>query len=68
MHTFWDGGWQVTYVDVEEKWRQVRSLWDAVLEASSPVPYTVSCGKGKAAIANHLHDHVYHVSIRQQLQ
>jgi len=25
-------------------------------------------GEGKAAIANHLHDHVDHVSIRQQLQ
>ena len=28
----------------------------------------ISGGKGKAAIANHLHDHVHHVSIRQQLQ
>jgi len=29
-----DGGWQVRDVDVEEKGRQDRSLWDAVLEAS----------------------------------
>ena len=29
-----DGGWQVTDVDVEEKGRQDRSLWDTVLEAS----------------------------------
>jgi len=28
-----DGGWQVRDVDVEEKGRQDRSLWDAVLEA-----------------------------------
>jgi len=28
----------------------------------------ISSGKGKAAIANHLHDHVDHVSIRQQSQ
>jgi len=28
----------------------------------------MSGGKGKAAIANHLHDHVDHVSIRQQSQ
>jgi len=29
-----DGGWQFRDVDVEEKGRQDRSLWDAVLEAS----------------------------------
>ena len=29
--------------------------------------FVISGGKGKAAIANHLHDHVDHVSIRQQL-
>jgi len=28
----------------------------------------ISGGKGKAAIANHLHDHVDHVSVRQQSQ
>jgi len=42
MHTFWRGGWQVRDVDVEEKGRQDRSLWDAVLEASkaNPPPHT----------------------------
>jgi len=63
-----DGGWQVRDLDVEEKGRQDRSLWDAVLEASQPAPLAISDGKGKAAIANHLHDHVDHVSIRQQWQ
>jgi len=29
---------------------------------------TISGGKGKAAIANHLHDHVHDVPIRQQSQ
>jgi len=29
-----DGGWQARDVDVEEKGRQDRSLWDAILEAS----------------------------------
>jgi len=48
-------------VDVEVKGRQDRSLWDAVLEASKPSPFAVSGGDGKAAIANHLHDHVDHV-------
>jgi len=33
-----------------------------------PAPFAVSCGKGEAAIANHLHDHVDHASIRQQSQ
>ena len=28
----------------------------------------ISGGKGEAAIANHLHDHVDHVSVRQQSQ
>jgi len=28
----------------------------------------ISGDKGKAAIANHLHDHVDHVSVRQQFQ
>ena len=28
----------------------------------------ISCGKGKAAIANHLHDHADHVFVRQQSQ
>jgi len=31
-------------------------------------PFAVSGGNGKAAIANHLHDHVDHVSVRQQSQ
>jgi len=30
--------------------------------------FSVSGGEGEAAIANHLHDHVNRVSIRQQLQ
>jgi len=30
--------------------------------------FAVSGGKGEAAIANHLHDHLDHVSVRQQLQ
>ena len=30
--------------------------------------FAISGGKGKAAIANHLHDRVDHVSVRQQLQ
>jgi len=29
--------------------------------------FGISGGRGKAAIANHLHDHVDHVSVRQQL-
>jgi len=29
-----DGGWQVIGIDVEEKGRHNRSLWDTVLEAS----------------------------------
>ena len=49
-----DGGWQVRVVDIEEKGRQNRSLWDAVLEASKPAPFTVSVGKGETAIANYL--------------
>ena len=53
-------------VDVEEKGRKNRSLWDAVLEASETASYAVSGGECKAAIANHLHDHVDHVSVRQQ--
>ena len=54
-------------VDVEEKGRKDRSLWDAVLEASQPASFAVFGGEGEAAIANHLHDHVDHVPIRQQL-
>ena len=41
-------------------------MWDAVLEASYPAPFAVSSAKDKAAIANHLHDHVGQVSIRRQ--
>jgi len=63
-----DGGRQVRDVDVEERGRQDRPLWDAVPEASQPAPFAVSGGKGKAAIFNHLHDHADHVSIRQQSQ
>ena len=53
-------------VDVEEKRCQDRSLWDAVREALQPASFAVFGGEGEAAIANHLHDHVNHVSIRQQ--
>ena len=42
--------------------------WYAVLKAWLPAPFAISSGKGKAAIANHLHGHVDHVSIRQQSQ
>jgi len=63
-----DGGWQVRDVDVEEKGCQDRFLWETVLAASQPAPLTLSGGKGKAAIASHLHDRVDHVSIRLQLQ
>ena len=63
-----DGGWQVRDVDVEEKGRQDRSLRDDVLEASWPASFAVSGGEGEPAVANHLHDHVNHVSIRQHLQ
>ena len=38
---------------------------DAVVEASQS-PFAISAGKGKAAIANHLHDHADNLSIRQQ--
>jgi len=41
---------------------------ETVLEASQLAPSAVSGGMGKAAIANHLHDHADHVSIRQQSQ
>jgi len=37
-------------------------------EASLAAPFAVSCDKGEAAIANHLHDHVDRVSISQQSQ
>ena len=61
-----DGGWQVRLM---LKRRGARtSLWDTVLEASWPTPFAISGGKGKTTIANHLHDHVDHVSIRQQSQ
>jgi len=33
-----------------------------------PAPFAVSGAKGEAAIANHLHDHMVHVSIKWQLQ
>jgi len=33
-----------------------------------PAPLAILGGKGKAAIANHLHDHMDHVSTRQQSQ
>ena len=33
-----------------------------------PASVAVSGGEGEAAIANHLHDHVDQVSVRQQLQ
>jgi len=35
---------------------------------SQPVSFAVSGGEGEAVIANHLYDHMNHVSIRQQLQ
>jgi len=54
-------------VDVE-KGRQDRSLWDTVFDVLKPAPLAISGGNGKAVIANHLHDHVDHVSIRKQLQ
>ena len=63
-----DGGCQVRDVDVKEKGRQDRSLSDAILETSQPPYFAVSGGEDEAAIANHLHDHEDHVSIRQQLQ
>ena len=43
-------------------------MWDAVPEVSLPGLLAISGGKGKTVIANHLHDHVDHVSVRQQLQ
>jgi len=46
-----DSGWQARDVDVEEKCRQDRSLWDAAVEACLPASFPVSGGKGKAAIA-----------------
>jgi len=54
--------WQVGGVDVEEKGRQDRSLWDAFMRHHSMLSFTISGGKRKAAITNHLHDHVDHVS------
>jgi len=65
---FGDGVWQVRDVDVEEKRRQDRSLWDAVLGASQPASFVVSVVEDEAAIANHLRDHVNRVSIKHQLQ
>ena len=53
---------------LKEKGRQDRSLWTPLLRRRNPAPFTVSGGKGKAASASHLHDHVDHVSIRHQLQ
>ena len=55
-------------VDVEEKGRQGTCLGNAVLEGSQSAPCAVSGGMGKAAVSNHLHDHVDHVSIGQQSQ
>ena len=68
MHISRDNVWHVRDVDVEEKGRQDRSLWDAVLKALQPAPFVVSGGNGETAIANHLHDRADHVSIRQQSQ
>jgi len=65
---FGDGVWQVRDVDVEEKGRQDRPCGTPFLRRRKPASFAVSGDKGKAAIANHLHDHVDHVSIRQQLQ
>jgi len=59
-----DGGCQIRDVGVEEEWRQDRSLWDAVLEASSRASFSVSGGEREAAIAYNLHDHADHVSVR----
>jgi len=41
---------------------------DAVLQTPYPASFADSGIEGEAAIANHLHDHVDHVSIRQQSQ
>ena len=40
----------------------------ATLEVSKPAPFAISVVKGEAVIANHLHHHVDHMSIRQQSQ
>ena len=45
---------------------QDRSLLDYILHASQPALFTTTDGECKAPVLDKLHDHSYHVFVRQE--